>query len=51
MNYQPQFTVTPRITDLIGQISEGVGRLSVNTDGEQALRLRRINRIRTIHGL
>jgi len=48
MNYQPPFTITPRIIDLIGQISELVGRLTVS--GEQALRLRRINRIRTIHG-
>jgi len=50
MSYQPPFTITPRIIDLIGQISEGVGRLSVNTESEQALRLRRVNRIRTIHG-
>jgi len=49
MSYQPPFTITPRIIDLIGQISEGVGRLSVNSEGEQALRLRRINRVRTIH--
>jgi len=50
MNYQPPFTITPRIIDLIGRISEVVGRLTANADGEQALRLRRINRIRTIHG-
>jgi len=50
MSYQPPFTITPRIIDLVGQISEVVGRLSVNADGEQALRLRRVNRIRTIHG-
>ena len=50
MSYQPPFTVTPRIIDLISQISEAVGRLTVHADGEQALRLRRINRIRSIHG-
>jgi len=50
MSYQPPFTITPRIIDLISRISEVVGRLTASADGEQALRLRRINRIRTIHG-
>jgi len=50
MSYQPPFTITPRIIDLISQISEVLGRLSENGDAEQALRLRRINRIRTIRG-
>jgi len=50
MSYQPPFMVTPRIIDLVGQISEAVGRLSVCAESEQTLRLRRINRIRTIHG-
>jgi Fic family protein len=35
---------------MISQISEMVGRLAVHADGEQTLRLRRINRIRTIRG-
>jgi len=48
MSYQPLFTIMPRIIDLISQIREMVGRLAVHADGEQALRLRRINRIRTI---
>ncbi|MBN4077078.1 Fic family protein [Mariprofundus ferrooxydans] len=50
MSYQPPFMVTPRIIDLVGKISEAVGRLSVCAESDQALRLRRINRIRTIHG-
>jgi len=50
MTYQPPFTVSPCIVDLISQISEAVGRLSVFGDGEKALNLRRINRIRTIRG-
>jgi len=50
MSYQPPFTITPRVIDLIAEISEVVGRLTVYADSEQALRLRRINRIRTIHG-
>ena len=48
--YQPPYTITPAIVNLIAQISEAVGRLTVLTDQARALRLRRINRIRTIHG-
>ncbi len=48
--YQPPFTITPDILNRVAAISETVGRLSVLTDQAKALRLRRINRIRTIHG-
>ncbi|PHS26603.1 MAG: cell filamentation protein Fic [Methylophaga sp.] len=47
--YQPPFTITPTIIGLISDISESLGRLSVLED-EMSLRLRRINRIRTIQG-
>ncbi len=50
MNYRPPFTITPAIVNLVAEISEAVGRLTVLTDQARALRLRRINRIRTIHG-
>jgi len=50
VTYHPPFTISPRIIDLISQISEAVGRLSAFGDGEKALNLRRINRIRTIRG-
>jgi len=50
MTYQPPFTVSPHIIDLISQISEAMGRLSTFSDNEKTLSLRRINRIRTIHG-
>ncbi|MEI8631608.1 Fic family protein [Vibrio sp. PP-XX7] len=46
---EPPFTVTPTMIRLISQISEQLGRLSVLED-EKNLRLRRINRIRTIQG-
>jgi len=49
-SYQPPYTVTPTIVNLVAQISEAVGRLSAQTDADKALRLRRINRIRTIRG-
>jgi Fic family protein len=49
-DYQPPYTITPEILNRVAQISEAVGRLSVLTDRAKALRLRRINRIRTIRG-
>lgn len=48
--YQPPFTITPEILNLVAAISEAIGRLTVLTDQAKALRLRRINRVRTIHG-
>lgn len=49
-NGQPPYTLTPDIVNLVAQISELVGRLSVFTDAAKTLRLRRINRVRTIQG-
>ena len=46
--YRPPCTVTPEILSQVAEIAEQVGRLSA-ADG-MALRLRRANRIRTIHG-
>ncbi|MFW6387083.1 MAG: Fic family protein [Thermodesulfobacteriota bacterium] len=48
--YQPPYTITPDILNRVAAISEAIGRLTVLTDQARALRLRRINRIRTIHG-
>jgi Fic family protein len=48
--YQPPFSVTSAIVNLVGQISEAVGRLSILSEQTKSLRLRRINRIRTIQG-
>ncbi len=50
MTCQPPCTITPRIERLFGQICELVGRFAVPDSGGHALRLRRINRIRTIRG-
>jgi len=49
-DYQPPYSATPAIVTLVAQIGEAVGRLAVITDSVLALRLRRINRIRTIRG-
>lgn len=48
--YQPPFTITPLIATLVGKISETVGRLTILREQSNSLRLRRINRIRTIRG-
>jgi Fic family protein len=48
--YQPSYTITPEILNRVAAISEAIGRLTVLTDQAKALRLRRINRIRTIQG-
>ncbi len=50
MSYQPPYTVTPAILNLVAEISESLGRLSVIEEQDDQLRLRRINRIRTIQG-
>jgi len=46
--YKPLYTLTESVLSLVAQIAEAAGRFSVA--GEQSLRLRRINRVRTIHG-
>jgi len=48
--YQPPYTITQEILNRVAAISEVVGRLTVLTDQAKSLRLRRINRIRTVHG-
>ncbi len=48
--YQPPYTITPENLNRVAAINEVIGRLTVLTDQARALRLRRINRIRTIHG-
>lgn len=49
-SYHPPYTITPTIVNLVAQISEAVGCMTILTDAAKALRLRRINRIRTIRG-
>ncbi|MES3041645.1 MAG: Fic family protein [Pseudomonadota bacterium] len=50
MSYQPPFTLTSDIVSLVADIAEKIGRLSAKPDFDMSLRLRRINRIRTITG-
>ncbi|MCG6117348.1 MAG: Fic family protein [Aquimonas sp.] len=48
--YQPPYTLSPSTVTLIARIAEAVGQLSVRLGDARDLRLRRINRIRTIQG-
>ncbi len=48
-NYKPPFHMTDKMTSLIAEISEQVGRITVLQEGTINPHLRRENRIRTIH--
>ena len=50
MEYKPPFTITSKILSLVAEIAERVGGLSAHNADNTVLRLRRINRIRTIQG-
>lgn len=50
MNSSPPFTITPAILNLCAHIAEGVGRLSLQAEQSRSLYLRRLSRIRTVHG-
>ncbi|ONG41794.1 cell filamentation protein Fic [Alkanindiges hydrocarboniclasticus] len=50
MKYQPPYTINAKILNLVAQISETIGQLTVLSQIQESLRLRRVNRIRTIQG-
>lgn len=50
MSYQPPLTLTPKILNLVAAISEQLGRYDERKNKAQALRLRRVNKVRTIQG-
>lgn len=50
MAYEPPFSISANMLNLIASISEQLGRLSALTEQAQALRVRRANQIRTIQG-
>ena len=49
-DYSPPFSISSLVLSQVADITERVGRLSARPDSQASLRLRRINRIRTIHG-
>ncbi len=48
MSYQPPYTFDEGMVSLVAEISERIGRIAAL--GERDLRLRRIQRVRTLHG-
>jgi len=50
MGYNPPFEVNNKILSLVSEISELAGRVTVSSDFDKNPRLRRENRIRTVHG-
>jgi len=49
-SYVPPCTITPQLLNLVAEVSEAVGRLSVQAEQNASLMLYRVNRIRTITG-
>ncbi len=49
-SYQPPLTISSRILHLVTDVGAALARLKMQAEQEHALRLRRINRIRTIQG-
>ena len=47
--YEPPFTMSDTIVDLVSRASYELGRASVMAQGERSIHLRRQNRIRTVH--
>lgn len=48
--YTPPFTLSNKILTLVAQISEQIGRLTIKQEQEKLLRLRKVNRMRTVQG-
>ncbi len=49
MTYQPPFTISSRAVSLVAEISAMVERYVIRLEQRDALKLRRANRIKTIH--
>ena len=48
-HYEPPYTISNRMLELVSDISEKVGRISSHKELESKPHLRRNNRIRSIH--
>ncbi|MBI3310640.1 MAG: cell filamentation protein Fic, partial [Serratia liquefaciens] len=49
-SYKPPLTISSRILHLVTDVGAALARLKIQAELEHVLRLRRINRIRTIQG-
>jgi len=50
MSYEPPFKVTSKSINLISEISAAVERVKINAEKTESLKLRKINRMKTIRG-
>ena len=50
MSYEPPFKVTAKIINLISDISASLERYRIHLEKSGSIRLRKINRMKTIHG-
>ena len=46
--YTPSFILSNKILTLVAQISEQIGRLTIQQEQEKLLRLHKVNRMRTV---
>ena len=49
MSYIPPFTISPKVINLVADISSQIERYTTGIDHEDKLMLRKANRIKTIH--
>jgi len=50
MSYKPPYTITSRIVSLISDISQIVGEINASSKTQRDLKLRKINKVKTIRG-
>jgi len=50
MSYKPPYTITSKIVSLISDISQIVGEINATSKMQRDLKLRKINKIKTIRG-
>ena len=48
--YTPPFTVSAKAINLISEISANLERFVIRMESEDGIRLRKVNRMKTIHG-
>nr|MBP3282239.1 MarR family transcriptional regulator [Treponema sp.] len=49
--YTPPFTVSAKAINLISEISANLERFVIRMESEDGIRLRKVNRMKTIHGM
>ena len=48
--YTPPFTISAKTINLISEISANLERFVIRMESEEGIRLRKVNRMKTIHG-